>query len=1357
MKPAAGRYFRRVIPIVLFAVLPILAAFGPSAVAAPSAAAHQVHQASASAAAPAQNALPRPDVLRLSSPQSVLPAGWKSSADRAVTTNGDDNGFHVLVADEKSGYLWRTAATLSEPGFDTDQWIGQICVTSSGRRAVVVYAPRSATNDTGVFNQGAFAAIVDLVTGAVRKLPFTVSLAYYDPGCGAGETVALSSLATAGNKMTSTVRVIDAASGKVLRATVSAGQLSSPVPYAGGVAAALGHELVSIDSHGGEHVLAKARSVPFRIHPDAAGGLAYELPVGKNVQVRRFSAGKSLLIGTGPLGAIQLTRSGSRVFMVGANPGKSLLAAKLPASWQRVTAPAYSDVSTTGALAVSFASNKVNATSPAAAAAMAKQAGGIPDQIVIHALVTPTGKPVSFAVTPAALNPKAGAALSPALSGFVSVAPPSHGPGTRPGATSRNQSVIRPALDTGGNAQTETFDPDRGCAIPRNDPGILTYQATAAQVEWAADLAVNGQLTPSRGVNWENSGMPVSWTPQTMFPRQPLDGGGTVPVQVLLGVLAQESNTMQASPHAVDAVTGNYNQGGFYGNHADWSTVDCGTGIGQITTGMAMSTPSGTSVADGSPYFTTQEQQQAIATDYASNIAATLNMLIDKWNQLYNAGIIAGDGNTAYIENWYFAVWAYNAGVEPGSAAYGNTTGCQPSPSCTDNGGSGGNWGLGWANNPANPVYPDDRTPFVNSPVDTKVPNHWPYPELVMGWAYSPVPRYNYATSMWGPAYAPAVNTNYRAVLPSFMQFCTSSDNCTPDGATDTATGDANSAGLCALSNFHCWWHNSSSWVSCGSSGTCGTGVLTYTSSSAKPLGTDIYPADCRALGTASGSTSSDSTGATPPAGSVVVDDTSTPNAATCSPNWTDQGSFGINFTDDPNPCPAGETCNNPINYPGKIDFHQLGVGAGGHIWFTHTEPSSDYTDTIVGTWTPPALNGWERVYVHIPDSGDTTQQAPYTISTGSTNETRYVNTHVSTNEWVSLGVFQFNSGGPEFVSLTNITPDGDGTQDIAWDAVAFQHLSAKPANFVVQMGDSYSSGEGTGSYLPGTDVGPYASLTSQTSPGESWNACRRSSISWIRQTVLPGETQTIGALSDTNDSSLDYHSVACSNGSAGTMDPFENGNPSWGANGQFHEVQQLLSGYLDSNTTLVTLTLGGNDANWSSVVQACAKIPIGSLGCPDNSTVEGYVQNAMPKVSQVVKDIHLAAPNAKIVLLGYPDIFDANAGMDTCATDLTGDAATQLNTWGDYAEGQEAAMAAALPAADKVQFVNVEPTFVGYQDCGPIASGINDVVIGPNGPGDFSCPLPLIGTTVCISRSSFHPNAAGTARYTVALEAALG
>ncbi|MGV9378760.1 hypothetical protein ACWDRB_23280 [Nonomuraea sp. NPDC003707] len=101
----------------------------------------------------------------------VLGKRWQASSDRALPATGDATGFHVPAADAAAGYAWRTVATLGEPGVETDRWIGNMCVTASGRRAVIVYAPRSFTDDEKLFDRGGFTAVVDLTSGAVTRLP----------------------------------------------------------------------------------------------------------------------------------------------------------------------------------------------------------------------------------------------------------------------------------------------------------------------------------------------------------------------------------------------------------------------------------------------------------------------------------------------------------------------------------------------------------------------------------------------------------------------------------------------------------------------------------------------------------------------------------------------------------------------------------------------------------------------------------------------------------------------------------------------------------------------------------------------------------------------------------------------------------------------------------------------------------------------------------------------------------------------------------------------------------------------------------------------------------------------------------
>ncbi|MFI5903638.1 hypothetical protein [Streptomyces cyaneofuscatus] len=122
---------------------------------------------------------------------AVLGGDYRKSGDVAWTTSGDAQGFHVMTARESEGYAWKTTASLTEPGFDADQWIGNACVTASGDHAVVVYAPRTFTNDVRLMARGGFTAVVGLASGSVTKLPLMTSLSYYNPGCGADETAVL--------------------------------------------------------------------------------------------------------------------------------------------------------------------------------------------------------------------------------------------------------------------------------------------------------------------------------------------------------------------------------------------------------------------------------------------------------------------------------------------------------------------------------------------------------------------------------------------------------------------------------------------------------------------------------------------------------------------------------------------------------------------------------------------------------------------------------------------------------------------------------------------------------------------------------------------------------------------------------------------------------------------------------------------------------------------------------------------------------------------------------------------------------------------------------------------------------------
>ncbi|MER7565239.1 transglycosylase SLT domain-containing protein [Streptomyces sp. NPDC097941] len=908
---------------------------------------------------------------------SQLPAGWQKSGDRIVTYDGDGTGLHVLVADAADAYRWHTAATLSEPGVDTDQWIGQTCVTGSGDRAVVVYAPRQAVNDQQGFQQGAFAAVVDLASGRVTKLPELVSLAYFNPGCGDGEQAVLTRPQGAGTQLLT----VDAEKGELVRQQTVAGQLTSAVPFGNGIAAALGDSVVSVDAKGATSTLARTGSTPFRLVPDAHRGLAYQVPTGKKVQVHRVtSAGSDRLLGSGALGALAVHGNGGRVFVTGADAGDAVKT--LPKSWRTLDVPASAEVSTTGGLALTSVGNGTEA------AGGRKSAADIAPSVGIGAVLPGSDSTVDFTVKPKISRKSQGAEQSPALSDGV------------------HTDSVTPGDD---DPSTSTTDPDRACAVTRNDPELQSLQPSTAQAEWATDLAVRGKLDVRRRSGWNGSELP-SYTPQGLFPSTPLKGGGRVPAQIMLGVLSQESNLLQASSRAAAGESGNFIQGGYYGNAGsvhtvNWAAADCGYGIAQVTSGMAKADTTYTA-----------EQQQAITVDYAANIAAGLQILQDKWNQLYDKGLLVNGGDPKYLENWWLALWAYNSGFNL--------------PSSTD---ATAPWGLGWFNNPANGLYPADRTMFLSAGYDdARNPNLWTYPERVLGWAAYSQQKTDPATGAtvraftvgdW-PAGAPAAE-------PAHDTFCKPTVNDCDITKPRKVEGSSQPEGPCQRDDFKCWWNQPVSWTDC--TATCGTEVLTYQAGAPEPKVAAPHPAACTS---------------TLPAGALIVDDV--PNTVKfrvgavdpCAGrrNWTSRGTLRFTF--------GSAQQNGATVHPSKIDFHQLGAGFGGHFWLTHTRVPS-FTDSVVtGTWTPDRkIGGQAEVMVHLPDHEANTPSATYRIDLGDGTvvEKTISQDTGGKNTWVSLGSYEFK--GTPSVSLSSATADGTGDASIAWDALAFVPLKGAPAD----------------------------------------------------------------------------------------------------------------------------------------------------------------------------------------------------------------------------------------------------------------------------------------------------------------------
>jgi lysophospholipase L1-like esterase len=90
----------------------------------------------------------------------------------------------------------------------------------------------------------------------------------------------------------------------------------------------------------------------------------------------------------------------------------------------------------------------------------------------------------------------------------------------------------------------------------------------------------------------------------------------------------------------------------------------------------------------------------------------------------------------------------------------------------------------------------------------------------------------------------------------------------------------------------------------------------------------------------------------------------------------------------------------------------------------------------------------------------------------------------------------------------------------------------------------------------------------------------------------------------------------------------------------------------LRADATLVTVGIGGNDAGLVGVAEKCAQLgatdPMGT-SCRDywapggNDQVAAKIEETKPKIAAVLQGIHGRAPQARVAIVGYPDVLPKN------------------------------------------------------------------------------------------------------------------
>jgi lysophospholipase L1-like esterase len=213
--------------------------------------------------------------------------------------------------------------------------------------------------------------------------------------------------------------------------------------------------------------------------------------------------------------------------------------------------------------------------------------------------------------------------------------------------------------------------------------------------------------------------------------------------------------------------------------------------------------------------------------------------------------------------------------------------------------------------------------------------------------------------------------------------------------------------------------------------------------------------------------------------------------------------------------------------------------------------------------------------------------------------------------------------------------------------------VSARPAAGAassvsyVALGDSYSSGLGAGSYI------------------SSSGSCDRSTNAYPEQWAAAN-------------SPASFVSVACAG--ATTSDVISG------------QVSALRPG-----TTLVSITIGGNDAGFSSVMETCV-LHTTSTCLSAVATASDFVTKHLPtRLTSTLQAIRQHAPRARIVVLGYPDLYDLSKS-GSCIGLSTQDR-TALNSGADALDS--ALGAAVTAAADRnIVYADVRGQFAGRVIC---------------------------------------------------------
>jgi lysophospholipase L1-like esterase len=176
-------------------------------------------------------------------------------------------------------------------------------------------------------------------------------------------------------------------------------------------------------------------------------------------------------------------------------------------------------------------------------------------------------------------------------------------------------------------------------------------------------------------------------------------------------------------------------------------------------------------------------------------------------------------------------------------------------------------------------------------------------------------------------------------------------------------------------------------------------------------------------------------------------------------------------------------------------------------------------------------------------------------------------------------------------------------------------------------------------------------------------------------------------------------------------------------------EVNEKQLSTLSATTSLVTITIGGNDSGFSNVMLNCALYYF-TCGSAISEANE-FIKNKLPGLLETTyKDIRARATTAKVIVLAYPKLFTKEGA--TCNVNfLTSGNEKKMN---ESAEKLDAVIKARAEAM-KFTYLNPSAPFESHEVCSS-----SEWLNGQSNP----------------LSESYHPNVSGQAEFTSLLEAVL-